>query len=583
MLKRLIGFFTIAVLVASACTSSSATPGKPDITKTEYKAEAVGHTGGTLVLGEWQEPVTAWWNEYDNSATDVEAFGPSLWSLWSATSDYKWYGQLATNVPTVDNGGVVMNGEGMDVTIKMREGAMWSDGEPITCDDLAYQVTWQMDPAQVGNIQGTLGWEFITGVDGGTGTTCVAHFSKVFEAYLGMWAPLLPAHYLKTSSVADAANNLYQAGSLNTAVWSGPYMPTTWTAGAQINYVPNTQFWTTIKKTTAPFDQVIFKYYSDAATMIAGYQNGEVDVAMNLNHNDMAALGNIPEAEVDGINGTTYEQHSWNYESLTNKFGADGAKALMDALHYAYDKDEIIARITGGYVESTCNFNSPLTWWYKDLKCVKTDVAKANQILDDAGFTTGSDGIRSAPNGTKVELLGCTSASRPYRIDTLNLTATQLQKIGVKLTVMPVPSTGGGMFAGWQETPADTPCNIVHGNFDVAEFAWVAGIDPDGIYLLYHSKYNPSQGQHNGNNYIRVNIPALDTALDTMNETVDITKIKNAMATIQDLYVDPANAFPEIPLYFWRTVILTAPKMHNVVNNATSATNTWNIEDWWRE
>lgn len=599
MRKRITGLLAITAIVASACSSTAATPtvvpptasaaptaaGAPDLTATTYKPEAVGHTGGTLVLGEWQEPVTIWWNEYDNSATDVEAFGPALWGLWSATADYKWYGQLATNVPTVANGGVKLTSSGgMDVTINLRPGAMWSDGQPITCDDLAYQLQWQMSSDQVGNIQGKLGWEDMASVDGGTGTTCVAHFNKVFEAYLGLWTPLLPKHYISTSSITDAQKNLYLQADPSKGVYSGPYMPTKWAAGAQIEYKPNPQFWSTIKKSTAPFDSVIFKYYSDTTTEIAGFKNGETDVAMNLNHNDLASLSSsgIPQASIDAIDGTTYEQNSWNFASLTTKFGADGAKALMTALHYAYDKQAISQRILGGTVGTTCNFNSPLDWWYKALQCPAMDVAKANSILDTAGFTKGSDGIRVAPNGKKVELLGCTSKSRQYRVDTLTLLASQLLAIGVKLDVKPVPTTPD-LFGGWTEQGSDVPCNTTHGNFDVAEFAWVAGIDPDGIYLLYHSKYDPSQGDHGGVNYIRVKNPALDALLDDMNGTVDIAKIKDDMWKIQDLYVDPANAFPEIPLYFWKTVILKGTKMHNVVNNATSATNTWNLEDWWRD
>ncbi len=610
MRKRITGLLAIGAIIVSACSGSSATPtpaptpvptaapvvtaalptpvptpAGPDITTTNYKPEPVGKTGGKLVLGEYQEPVTVWYGQFDTSATDVEAFGISLWSLWSATADYKWYGQLATNVPTVSNGGVKLTSSGgMDVTINLRPGANWSDGKPITCDDLANQVTWQMDKGQVGNVQGTLGWENITGVDGGTGTSCVAHFSKVYEAYLGLWAPLLPKHYISTVSVADASSKLYAPKDLTSGVYSGPYMPTKWAAGAEIDYVPNPQFWTTIKKATAPFDQVVFTYYADNTAGAASFKNGQIDVAMDFNHTDLAALktAGIPDANVDAISGTTYEQNSWNYADLTKKFGADGAKALMTALHYAYNKDEIITRITGGTVTAICNFNSPLTWWYKNVTCPTFDLAKANSILDAAGFKMGSDGIRVAPNGTKVELLGCTSAGRPYRVNTLTLLATQLKAAGLLLDVHPVPSTGGGMFPGWSEAPADTPCNLTHGNFDVAEFAWVSGIDPDGIYLLYNSKYDPTLGDHSGQNEIRVNIPALDTALDAMNSTVDTTKILSAMATIQDLYVDPANAFPEIPLYNWKTVMLKGSNMHNAVNNATSATNTWNIEDWWR-
>jgi hypothetical protein len=55
------------------------------------------------------------------------------------------------------------------------------------------------------------------------------------------------------------------------------------------------------------------------------------------------------------------------------------------------------------------------------------------------------------------------------------------------------------------------------------------------------------------------------------------------MSTIQKLYADPANAFPEIALYNWTTVMLKSPKLHNVANNGSASVQTWNLEDWWRD
>lgn len=558
----------------------SATPEVPDITATNYKPEAVGKTGGKLILAEWQTPATNIY--YDNSATTVEAMGIAQWGLWSSTPDYKYYGQLATNVPTIYNGGVTLVGDGMDVKVDLRPGAQWSDGQPITCNDIEATRAFQMDPAQVGNVYGVDGFEDISSVDGGDGTSCVIHYSKVYESYLGIFAPLLPAHYLKTFAVADAPTKMYPAADVASWVVSGPYKPSKWTEGAQIEYKPNAKFWETIKKATPTFDDVVFKYYESSDAEIAGYQNGEVDIAMNLNHSDLPKLTAIDPAQVDAIDGTTYEQNSWNLASLTTKFGDAGAKALLEAIHYAYDKDAITSRVLGGTVQPTCNFVSPLAWFYADgIECYKHDVAKANQILDAAGFTKGADGTREL-NGTKVELLACTSAARQYRIDSLTLLATQLQEVGIRLNVKPVPSQPD-LFGGWTAVAADTPCNTTHGNFDVAEFAWVSSPDPNGSYLVYKSDQDPSIEPHQGANYTRVKNPDLDKILDGIKRTVDLVAIKELHRQFQELYVDPANAFPEIALYSWKTVILKSPKLHNVVNTATNATNTWNIEDLWME
>lgn len=569
---------------ASGASGSPAASGAPDLTATKYKAEPVGHKGGNLVIGISGDPSSIWENVYDTFANDCEAFCPAFWGLWNNTMDLKYYPQLTTEVPTLANGGVVTKGEGMDVTIKMIEGAQWSDGQPINCDDVIYMWKWQLDPAQadLGNVQGTTGYEDITAIDGAGTSTCVVHFKAVYEPFLGLWTPLLPAHYLKTSAkVADVTKNLYVDTKLKDGVYSGPYIPTAWAHDAQINYVPNAKFWSTIKKSDPPFDTVTMKFYADTDAEIAGFANNEIDAGLEFNQNQVAAMSALDQASVDKVLGPTYEQHSWNMASLTKKFGDKGAKAMIEALHYAYDKDAINTTITGGAVTPSCNGIYPDAWFADNsIQCYKTDAAKAAQILADAGFTKGSDGLLTM-NGNKADFLGCARADRQYRLDTLTLVANQLKPLGIKITVKGVPPAT--VFAGWSQIAADTPCNTTHGNFDVVEFAWVGTPDPGSTYTLYLSTKDPTKGDHSGQNYIRVNNPEIDAALTTVKTSVDLAKIGTAMATFQKIYVDPANAFPEIALYNWTTVMLKSPKLHNVANNGSSSVQTWNIEDWWRD
>jgi ABC-type transport system substrate-binding protein len=567
----------------AAGSPAPSTAAIPDITATKYKAEAVGNKGGNLVIGISGDPSSIWTNIYDTFANDQEAFGPAFWGLWQNTNDLKYYPQLTTEVPTVGNGDVKVNGDKMDITIKMIDGAQWSDGQPINCDDVIYMWHWQLDKAQgdLGNVQGTTGYEDIDTIDGAGTTTCTVHFKKIYEPYLGLWQPLLPAHYLKTVAVADVTKKLYVDTKLTDGVYSGPYIPTAWSHDAQINYVPNAKFWSTIKKSDAPFDSVTMKFYADTDTEIAGFANNEIDAGLEFNQNNVAAMASLDQASVDKVLGPTYEQHSWNQASLTKKFGEAGAKAMITAIHYAIDKDAINTTITGGAVTPSCNLVYPDAWFAdSSITCYKTDAAKAAQVLTDAGFTKGSDGTLEL-NGTKADFLGCARADRQYRVDTLNLVASQLKPLGINLTVKAVPPAT--VFAGWSQIAADTPCNTTHGNFDVVEFAWVGTPDPVSIYGLYLSTKDPSLGDHSGQNYIRVKNPDLDTLLNTIQTTVDLTKIGSAMSTIQKLYADPANAFPEIALYNWTTVMLKSPKLHNVANNGSSSVQTWNIEDWWRD
>ena len=565
----------------SGGASGSQAAGGVDLTNTKYKAEAVGAKGGNLVIGISGDPSSFWFTTYDTFANDCEAFCPSMWGLWNNTMDLKYYPQLTTDVPTVANGGVTVNGTKMDVKVDLIPGAKWSDGQPITCDDVIYENQWMLDKTQSGLAAGTAGYEDITSIDGAGTSNCVLHFGKIFEPYLGLFTPLYPAHYLKTSSVADAQKKLYVDTKMTDGVYSGPYMPTAWSHDAQITYVPNPQFWQTIKKADPPFDAVTMKFYADTDAEIAGFANNEIDVGLEFNQNNVAAMASLDQASVDKVLGPTYEQHSWNLKSLTTKFGDAGAKALVEALHYAYDKDAINQTITGGTVTPTCNGIYPDAWFYDaSLQCYKTDAAKAASILQAAGFTKGSDGLLTL-NGNKADFLACARADRAYRLDTLNLVASQLQPLGIKFTVKGVPAAN--VFAGWTATPADTPCNTTHGNFDVVEFAWVGTPDPGSNYFLYHSKFDPDTGDHAGQNYIRIKNPDIDKDMDTIVSSVKLDEIKTAMSDFQKSYVDPAQAFPEIALYNWTTVMLKSPKMHNIANNGSASVQTWNIEDWWRD
>ncbi len=610
MHARLIGAVAIAALAFGGCgttttrvPSGRGTPSSPSTHPTglpsasigssasqpiPYVPDPVGHIGGSLIVGEFHEPATIWWNVFDNSSSDVQAFGPALWSLWNSTMNSAWYGQLATNVPTVKNGGVKLTSAGgMDVTIDLVAGAAWSDGQPITCDDLAYDVAWFMDRGQVGNIQHRAGWEDIAGVDGGTGSTCTAHFRKEYENYLGLWSPVLPRHYLQTVSVADAVTELYTQKDPSRAVYSGPYVPVAWKPGVEIDFIPNRQFWSTIKKAPAPFDSVVLKVYGSSADEAAGFKKGEFDVGGGFNQTDLPILegAGIAPAAIDIADAPTYEQHSYNLASLSAKFGDQPGRALMEALHYAYDKDRVVERIGYGDLATTCNFSFPKAWWYAAIACPTLDYARAAQILNDAGFRKGSDGILVAPNAKKVELLACATRRRQYETDTLSTLSSLLQAhLGIKFNVTIIPNTNPGGFGGGFPMPAGTPCNIRTGDFDLVEFTRFSGTDPAGIYPLCDSKSSPSDGVATDTaNIIRVKIPALDAALEDMVASADLDKVAANMKTVQQIYVDPAQAFPEIPLYFWKSVSLENARMHNVFSNGTASTVTWNIEDWWRE
>jgi peptide/nickel transport system substrate-binding protein len=548
------GVLAIGALVAGACSSSSTSTKK-------------------IVVAEWQYPDTV--NPYYAQAeTDIEVSGSMFHSLVDVTPDLRTVPTLVTEVPTLANGDVKMNGAGMDVTWKLKSGMQWSDGSAITCDDLSGTWKWIMDPANTGLAGGTIGWEDISGVDGGSGTTCVMHFSKVYEGYLYLVAPLLPAKYIQSVAVADAPKKLYPMDNLKSGVYDGSYIPTEAQADAQITTVANSK-WSTISGHAPYVDQVIWKYYADAATMLQGYKAGEYDVAQDLNDADIPSLAGIDQNEQVIHDSLTYELHQFNNKSLQAKFGADYT-TIIKAIKLATDRQAIAAGPLGGNVTVSNNFISPLTWYYKpEGGSTTADPAAATALLTGAGWALGSDGVM-AKAGKPLELSYCTT-TRQVRQDTLKLVASQLKAIGIKADVTAAPSSD--VFGGWDQTTDATKCNLQHGTFDVAEFAYVSPLDPLGSYNVYTSQGIPDAAPHNGQNTARINLPALDDAYNAVKNSVDPTVVKAAMWKVQDIYVTDQNTY-ELPLYMRKDVWLVKPRIHNFTGNPTTSAGEWNIGDW---
>jgi peptide/nickel transport system substrate-binding protein len=565
----------------TATPSAVASANGVDITDPKYASSITpaAKTGGTVVVSDWQSPDFVNPYYYD-AEVDVESFGMAFDSMVVVTQNLGYIPNLASEVPTTTNGDVVVNGTAMDLTWKLKPNMKWSDGSPINCDDVIATWKWIMDPAQTGLAAGTVGWDQITGIDGAGTTTCVVHFKTVFEGYLGLWAPLLPAKYIATIPVKDAATKLYPLADPAQGVYSGPYIPTSYQTDAQVTFAANPN-WATIglgSNLHAPYlDKVIFKLYGgDPTLMIKGFTAGEIDLGQDLQNADIPSLTGVPTNEQVIHDALTYELHAYNNASFQKKFGADW-QTVIQAVKLATDRQAIAAGPLQGNVTVTNNFISPLTWYYKDEggdTAAHPDQATA--MLAAAGFTKGSDGIL-AKNGQKIELTYCTTTAQ-VRVDTLKLVASELNAIGIKADVTPVKSSI--LFGAYNGTPATTQCNLLHGNYDVGEHAYSSPLDPFGGYAEYVSTQNPDIAPHNGANETRVNIPALDAAYKAVASTVDLTAIKTAMDTVQDLYASSSNTY-ELPLFLRKDVWLTDGKIQNFTGNPTSESGDWNVGDWW--
>jgi peptide/nickel transport system substrate-binding protein len=614
MRKRLVGLFAGAMIVLAACgtaaspspSASTAAPttapasedpgtsaapsdaGTIDLTNTTYEPEA-GTDGGSIIIGDWQEA-----NQFNpfylSQVTEANVASAAWATLVVFTHDYRYAPDLATEVPTVDNGGVVAPGEdgdAMTVTWNLRPDLKWSDGEPLTCDDFLYAFEWVMDEENVGVI--TTGFEDISEFECASDTEMIWHFDVIYEGYITLMTAPLPRHYLGDIPIAEQVNGAgFRADEVADLPVSGAFKFESVTPQQELRLARNDNYTSFSTGEPAHLDNLIWKWYGDADLMIAGFKAGEVDFATDLQDSDIPKVQDLGD-QVSAIPALLYEflRPNWSegpFDPETKTGGCSRNPAVADrgegcpmadpamreAVAFAIDKNEINTRLLGGTVQVANTNISPGAWFFADQSPATFDPEQAKTILEDAGWTDADgDGIREK-DGLKAKIELCTT-TRQVRIDTLALVANWLKDVGIEGVSNAVDATA--IFADYNEATADTPCALSVSNFDLAEHAFSSSIDPLGNYFSYHS----SQFEPDGANDAQVVDTGIDAALDTVKNSVDFAVIKDAMAEFQKIYVEKTV---EIPLYYRKNVELVGPKLGNFFANPTQAGPTWNAVDW---
>ena len=610
MRKTLLTLFAITATVVAACggsaTQSPTTPaatGTPapvitpqpveqvELFNSEYSSKVeAGTDGGTIVFGDWQEA-----NQFNpfylGQVTEANVASAVWASLVVASHDYKYLPDLAAEIPTTENGGVKVPGDGgdkMTITWKLRDGLKWSDGQPLTCDDFKYAWEWVLDKANVGVV--TQGYENITAFDCPSDTEIVQHWNAIYSAYLVFQVAPLPRHYLSSIPIVDqTAGSGFRPDEIANLPVSGAFKFASVTPGQDLRLARNDNYKSPTTGKPAHLDTLIFKWYTDADAMIAGYRGGEVDFATDLQDSDLIKVKDLGD-QVSAIPALLYEFWRPNWSAFTDTdtaLGIGGCStnaavtdrgdfcpvsdpAVRQAISTAIDKAAINERLLGNSVQLANTNILPGLWYSHDEPSATFDPEKSKAVLEAAGWVdSDGDGVREK-NGIRLKIELCTT-TRQVRQDTLALGASWLKAVGIEAIPNPVPAAS--IFSDYNEATRDTPCALSHSNFDLAEHAFSSSFDPNSGFSTYHS----SQLEPNGGNDAFIKSADLDAALEAVRDNVDFVKIRDAMATFQDIYVQQVI---EIPLYYRKNVELVSSKVGNYFANPTSAGPTWNAVDW---
>jgi peptide/nickel transport system substrate-binding protein len=371
--------------------------------------------GGPLKLLWWQG-ATLLQPHFANGTKDQEGSRIFYEPLAVWDTDGNLVPILAAEIPTLENGGILPGGK--VVRWRLKKGVTWHDGTPFTADDCVFTWEYARDPATAAVTSGIYANVTVTKVDS---HTILVSFRKptpfwatAFVAAEGM---IIPKHLFGPYAGAksrEAPSNLKPVGT-------GPYKFVDFKPGdmvrAEINsnyHMPNKPF----------FDSVEMKGGGDAVSAArAVLQTGEYDYAWNLQVEDevlkrMEAGGKgkayiVPSGDIEFIQLNPTDpvaEVDGERSSMKTKHFAFSDPAVRQAMALLADRQSIQQFIYGRTGVATPNFlNNPKRFYSPNNK-FEFNVEKAGQILDNAGWKKGSDGIREK-GGKKMKFVFQTSVN----------------------------------------------------------------------------------------------------------------------------------------------------------------------------
>ena len=451
---------------------------------------------------------------------DVTTLNPHL-STFASTANLsemtmawllKWdehnrpYPELATEVPTKANGGV--SRDGLTITYHLRKGVRWSDGAPFDADDVVFSTAVVNNPA---NDEATR-LDQIEKVDEPDKFTVVYHLKKPYSlATVAFFSSccanpsILPKHLLaKYPNINDVPYNSLPVGI-------GPFTFSRWDRSKQVVLVANPTYWRGRPK----LDKIVYKIVPDRDALLAQLEAHNVDMWYQFGGAYLARIKALPAYTILRQPSYAYSHYDFN---LTHPAVSD--PRVRQALRLALNRQELVDKVEHGIGIVQDSATPATAPYFIDAGTTPYDPAKANELLDQAGWVRGADGIR-AKSGIKLALNVATRTGTPDVDEQLELVSNDWKQIGVGLNVRRYPSAL--MFAPVQKG------GVINGDtWDVVVFAWAA--DPLGDYsAIYGCNAFPPAGQNDLRWCNQTAEHAMDALLEHYDQNQRIADLKVTM------------------------------------------------------
>jgi peptide/nickel transport system substrate-binding protein len=543
----------IALLLSLGCSGGGASA-SPPIARA-YRPSAAAQPGGTAVLADFEEP-RALHPLAARTDADLRAATLLFAPLWGLGPNLAPYPDLASRVPAAN-----VKGRSTTVDVRLVPGLRWSDGQPITADDVIF--TWRALRDSSLGAPAPAGLEHLVRMDRRSATEVVWTFDQGYASYVALGAALfpLPAHRLAGVAPGALAQDGYFA---RPDVVSGPFAVAQDVPGDHLTLAANPRYAAGRAAARAypdgdgPFDHapflgaVVLQAAPSKTAEVQALVAQGVDAGFHLLPDDLTdlqpATGSAPVVTTGlrddyltpnpGVDAVTGQAPPWSDDPR-----------VLQALDLAVDRNGLVRDVTAGagrparglYPRALTGFaqGSPLP--------ATSDVGAAGRLLTAAGWQPGQDGVRA--NGGRrlafrlVAICGRTGLDRE-----LDLLRRQWLAAGAAVT------TGC-------EQRDEFMTHLAAAGFDMALASqqWV----PDPV--AWTAVGNACHDRR------------LDPALARVTGTLDPAARRAAAQAVEREWLARRCT---IPLFEWPDVRQVSSRLRNFTP-AAGAADTWNAADWW--
>ena len=519
--------------------------GKPVFARTSSAKPA-----GRVIVGLGQEPTV-----FNPLMAHIEVDDGVHFSVFDALFRIDPQGviqpNLAVEVPTQKNGGI--SEDGLKWRVRLRDDVRWHDGKPFTAEDVKFTLELITNP----NFRSwrTAGHALVRDIAVVSPTEVAWRMEEAFAPYLSFLTEtfIVPKHILeKEANPNNAAFNQAPVGT-------GAFKWGQRVAGDHLELVANPEYF----GEGPHIERLIFKYIPDLTVLYTQFKSGDVDLMgqpyITADHYGEAKT--LANRVVTLVPKASFESFYLNLERPQFK-----EIAVREALYAAIDKEAIIQGLYYGVPSPTETFMPRQSLYFNpNLPAHEFNLNRAGQILDQAGWAPGRDGVR-AKNGVRLSFASSTTSGDPLREQVQQFLQQTFAQVGVEMTISNLPAAVmWGEF--WQQSQFDS---VIVGS------TYLIGADPDVTNRLHSRSIGAKGGR--GSNNAQYSNPEVDALLDQGARTFDPEARRSIYHRVQELV---RRDLPFLPLYQSNAVQGNKKGISGVVPNVNTRTESWNALAWY--